>query len=91
MLFLRSESDSADAPWTPLCDGRRFVVRVSAYPALRAGPHRLHAGHRPGGGPAGLHEKVILMVPHLFRLPSLHLGLTAVLLPSPLQVEEAVA
>lgn len=60
-FLLRPESDSADAPGTPLRDGRRFVVRVSAHPAHRAGSDRLHAGHRPGGGPARLHEKVILV------------------------------
>lgn len=59
LVLLRSEFDSADAPWTPLCDRQRFVVSVSADSAHRAGPDRLHSGHRPGGGPARLHEKVI--------------------------------
>lgn len=60
LVLLRSESDSADAAWTPLCDRQRFGVCVSADSAHRAGPYRLHAGHRPGGGPARLHEKVVL-------------------------------
>lgn len=61
LALLRPEFDSADAPWTPLCDRQRFVVSVSADSAHRAGPDRLHAGHRPGGGPARLHEKVVLV------------------------------
>lgn len=57
---LRFKLDTADPPWTPLRDGWRLVVPLSADSAHRAGPDRLHAGHRPGGGPAGLHEKVAL-------------------------------
>lgn len=63
LVLLRSKFDSADASWTSLRDRQRSDVSVSADSAHRAGPDRLHAGHRPGGGPAGLHEKVILMFP----------------------------
>lgn len=61
LILLRSKFDSADTPWTPLCDRQRFVISVSADSAHRAGPDRLHAGHRPGGGPSRRHEEVLLM------------------------------
>lgn len=59
---LRSKLDTADPPWTPLGHRRRLVLPVSADSAHRAGPDGLHTGHRPGGGPARLHEKVICML-----------------------------